>query len=351
MSSASGLARTAGRERAGAASDGRLALLRGREGVRDPVRRAEIVGLGAAVPRRAVANAEVAARLGVDAEWIATRTGVRERRIAAPGETLTELSVAAAAEAIERAALDPERLDVVLVATITADDLVPNAAPLVAARLGATRAAAIDVGAACTGFLSGLAVAAAQVEAGRGDSALVVGADLMSRITDRDDRSTAGLFGDGAGAVVVGAGGGGAIGPVVFGTDGEGAAHVAASHAERKLRMDGRPTFRAAVAHLSEVTLEAAARAGVALAEIDLFVYHQANQRILTAVGEQLGLPADRVVDCIARYGNTSAASVPIALAEAAADGRLRPGTRVFLGAFGAGFTWAGTLLRWGEPR
>jgi 3-oxoacyl-[acyl-carrier-protein] synthase III len=312
---------------------------------------AGIAGLGVAVPPLVVTSAEVEARLGVDAGWIAARTGVRERRMAADGQTLTELATTAGAEAMDAACIEAADLDLVLVATITADDLVPNAAPLVATRLGATQAAAIDVGAACTGFLSALELGAAQVEAGRAGSALVIGADLMSRLVDRDDRSTAGLFGDGAGAAVIGAGGPGSIGPVVSGCDGTGAPHVAAAHHDRVLRMDGRPTFRAAVARLSEVTMEAAISAGVTVADIDLFVYHQANRRILTAVGERVGLPEDRVVDCIENYGNTSAASVPIALAEALADGRLAVGDRVFLGAFGAGFSWAGTVVEWGEPR
>src|SRR5918996_2797082 len=312
---------------------------------------AGIVGLGVAVPERVVPNAEVESRLGVDDGWIASRTGVRERRVAAAEETLTALASSAGARALERAAVDAGELDLVLVATVTPDDLMPNAAPLVAARLGASRAGAIDVGAACAGFVSGLALASAQVEAGRASSVLVVGADLMSRVVDADDRSTAGLFGDGAGAAVVGAAGTGLIGPILLGSDGAGAEQIFASHAERKIRMDGRPTFRAAVARLSEVTLEVAAGAGIALSEIDLFVYHQANRRILGAVGERLGLPSERVVDCIERYGNTSAASVPIALSDAAGSGRLRPGMTVFLGAFGAGFVWAGALVRWGGQR
>jgi 3-oxoacyl-[acyl-carrier-protein] synthase-3 len=312
-------------------------------------RSAGIAGLGVAVPERAVGNAEVELRLGLDQGWLAGRTGVRERRVAAPEETLTALASAAGAQAMERAGTDAGELDLVLVATVTPDDLIPNAAPLVASELGATAAGAIDVGAACAGFLSGLALATAQVEAGRARSVLVVGADLMSRVIDPDDRSTAGLFGDGAGAAVVSSGTSGVIGPVVFGADATGAEHIFASHAERRIRMDGRPTFRAAVARLSEVTLEVMASAGVALSEIDLFVYHQANRRILGAVGERLGLPADRVVDCIESYGNTSAASVPIALADAVDAGRLRPGMTVLLGAFGAGFIWASALLSWGE--
>ena len=315
---------------------------------RRPLRTAGIASIATAVPKRAVPNAEIAAPLGVDDEWIASRTGIRERRIAGDDETLVELSTVAAAEALERASIDPGEVDLVLVATFTPDDLQPHAAPLVAKRVGAGRAGATDVGAACSGFLYGLSLASAQVEAGRADSVLVVGADFVSRVTDFTDKRTAGLFGDGTGAAVVTADGPGEIGPVVLRADAGGAHFITATHDERKLRMDGRPTFRAAVAAMSEVTVEVAELAGLGLDEIDLFVYHQANGRILSAVGERLELPADRVVDCIERYGNTSAATIPIALSEAAADGRLVPGATVLLGAFGAGFTWAGGVVEWG---
>jgi 3-oxoacyl-[acyl-carrier-protein] synthase III len=314
----------------------------------DPDRLTRIAGLASiasAVPQRAVANAEIAAPLGVDGEWIASRTGIRERRIAGEDESLVELASRAGVEALRRAAVDPTDLDLVLVATFTPDDLQPHAAPLVAERVGAKRAGAADVGAACSGFLYGLSLAAAQVEGGRADAVLVVGADFATRITDFDDQQTAGLFGDGTGAAVVTAGGPGSIGPVVLRS--HASQHITASHAERKLRMDGRATFRAAVAAMSEVTLEVAGRAELALEDVDLFVYHQANGRILTAVGERLGLPGDRVVDCIERYGNTSAATIPIALGAAARDGRLGSGARVLVGAFGAGFAWAGGIVEW----
>jgi 3-oxoacyl-[acyl-carrier-protein] synthase-3 len=233
------------------------------------------------------------------------------------------------------------------VASFTQDELLPNAAPLVAAELGAHRAGALDLGAACTGFLSGLALAASHVEAGRAQTVLVIGADLVSRVIDRDDRRTAALFGDGAGAVVVSSGGAAAIGPIVLRADGSGADCIRASHAERLLRMRGQDTFRAAVARLSESTLEALAAAELELEEIDLFVYHQANTRIISAVGERLGLPAERVIDCIARYGNTSAASIPIALSEAEGGGLLSPGARVLVSAFAAGFVWGAGVIEW----
>ncbi|HLM30859.1 MAG TPA: beta-ketoacyl-ACP synthase 3 [Solirubrobacterales bacterium] len=306
-----------------------------------------IAAVARAVPPRVVANEEIASRLGVDGAWITTRTGIAQRRHAAPDATLVELAADAAAVALGRAGVEAEEIDQVLVATSTPDDLLPNAAPLVAERIGANRAGAMDVGAACTGFLAALELGAASVESGRVASSLVIGADLMSRILDFDDRRTAGLFGDGAGAVVVVPGGAGAIGPIRLRADGAGATHVSAAHGG-KVRMDGRATFRAAVARLCEATLEVTAEADLELEQIDLFVYHQANSRILAAVGERLGLPADRVVDSLARYGNTSAASVPIALDEAIADGRVRPGSKVVVGAFGAGLMWGAGIVDWG---
>ncbi len=315
---------------------------------RDPVGiHAGIASVGTALPPRVVPNEEIAARLGVDADWITTRTGISERRHADAGATLVGVAAEAGARALESAALAAGGLDLLLVATTTADDRLPNAAPLVGERIGAARAGAIDVGAACTGFLSALELAAAAVESRRAESALVIGADLMSRILDLDDRRTAGLFGDGAGAALVVAGGEGAIGPIRLHADGSGAAHVAAPH-DGKLWMDGRATFRAAVARLSEVTLEVAAEAGVDLDAIDLFVYHQANSRILAAVGERLGLRRERVVDSLALHGNTSAATLPIALEQAQDDGRLRAGSKVLVGAFGAGLTWGAGIVDWG---
>jgi 3-oxoacyl-[acyl-carrier-protein] synthase-3 len=223
----------------------------------------------------------------------------------------------------------------------------PNAAPLVAERLGASRAGAVDLGAACTGFLAGLALASAQAEAGRADAVLVVGAEVLSRVTDHYDRRTAALFGDGAGAAVVTAGAAGRIGPLILRADGSESRCITATHAERLVRMRGQDTFRAAVARMSECTLEVVAAAGLGLDDVDLFVYHQANGRITSALRERLGLPPGRVVDCIASIGNTSAASLPIALHLAEEDGRLGAGCRVLLAAFGAGLTWGAGVVEW----
>jgi 3-oxoacyl-[acyl-carrier-protein] synthase-3 len=305
-----------------------------------------IAAIAAELPERVVENDELARPLGVDSEWISSRTGIQRRR-RAQGETLVDLASLAGARALILADVDPGELDLVLVATFTPDQLQPHAAPLVADRLGARSAGAIDIGAACTGFLSALSLAAAQLESGRARAALVLGAELLSKVTDFGDRRTAGLFGDGAGAAVVTAGGPGQIGPVALRSDGGRAELIQATHEERLVRMDGRATFRAAVSAMSDVTQEVVSDAGLALEEIDLFVYHQANSRIISAVGERLALPSDRVIDCLADYGNTSAASIPIALSQAAGQGKLHRGSRVLLSAFGAGLTWGAGILEW----
>jgi 3-oxoacyl-[acyl-carrier-protein] synthase III len=311
---------------------------------------AAVTGIGSAVPARVVSNAPIAARLGVAEDWIVARTGVRERRFAAPGDCVYEYAAQAGVEALAAAGLDAGELDLVLVATISHEQLTPSAAALVAAEIGADHAGAVDIGAACTGFVSALSLATAQIESGRARTALIVGADLLSPLTDRDDRSTAGLFGDGAGAAVLAAvEGHGRIGPVVLGADGSNAGLITARREQALIRMKGHDTFRHAVDRLSEATLQALAAAGQTIDEVELFVYHQANSRIISAVGERLGLSAERVIDCVPNYGNTSAASIPIALTEAERSGRLADGTTILLAAFGGGLTWGACTLQWGS--
>ncbi len=311
---------------------------------------AAIRSVARALPEGRLTTAELAAKLEISEEWIVSRTGIRERRQARAEERLTDYAIRAGAGALERAGVDAAELDLVLVGTMTQDELTPNAAPLVAHGLGADHAGAFDVGAACTGFLSGLAAATAQIESGRGRYVLVVGADFITRITDYEDKRSAPLFGDGAGAVLVGPsdGTGGAIGPIVLGCDGAHGRTIIASHQERKLRLDGPEVYRNAVARMREVTLQAVSLAGLTLDDVDLFVYHQANARITRSLGERLGLEPERVVDCVETLGNASAATLPVALVAAERDGRLRPGARVLLSAFGAGFTWGGAVVEWG---
>ncbi len=313
-------------------------------------RAAALASVTMAVPERVVTNETVAAGAGVTEQWIVHRTGVHERRHVAEGERLQDLATAAGRAALEEAGVEPEDVDLVLVATVSADDLLPNAAPLVARDLGAVRAGAMDLGAACTGFLSALQLATAQVEGGRCENVLVIGAETLSRFTDKSDRGTAALFADGAGAAVVAPAvdGGGWIGEIVLRSDGGGGPAIRAALEDRIIRMQGHDTFKAAVHRMSEATLEVTARASLELSEIDVFVYHQANARILTAVAERLGVDLDRVINSIDRYGNTSSATLPIALVDARERGLLEPGMTVLLAAFGSGFTWGAGVIEWG---
>jgi len=309
---------------------------------------AGIVGLGGALPDRVVTNDEITPAIGVEADWIVRRTGIRERRYAEPDAPLAALATQAARAALEDAGLDGAQVDLVLVASCSQDSVIPNAAPQVAHALGAHAAGAFDVGSACTGFIAALAAARGMLASGAASTALVIGAEIMSRHVDPADRNTAALFGDGAGAVVCAAGGAGALGPVILGADGAHAGLIVADRHTQLLAMDGHETFKQAVRRMGEVSLAAARAAGLELADIDLFVYHQANTRILASLGERLGLDPARVVDTIARLGNTSAASVPLALEFARRDGRLAPGMRVLLAAAGSGFTWGAGVVEWG---
>ncbi|MDQ6818055.1 MAG: ketoacyl-ACP synthase III [Actinomycetota bacterium] len=314
------------------------------------LRRAAMLSLSTLLPAGRLTNEELATRLGVTEDWIFSRTGVRERPVAAPEDRLSDFSARAGETALRRAGVDPGDVDLVIVGTLTADELTPNTAPLVADAIGARGAGAVDVGAACTAFVTGLALGTAQIEAARAEVVLLVGADFVSRITDYEDKRSAPLFGDGVGAAVLGVADGehGFIGPMILGSDGSQAQAIQIAHSDRLLRMDGPEVYRNAVMRMSEVTVAAARAAGLALDEIDLFVYHQANGRITRALGERLGLAPERVVDCIADLGNSSAATLPLGLLAAQRDGRLRPGARVLLCAFGAGFTWGAGVIEWG---
>lgn len=315
------------------------------------LRGAAILSVGAALPERVVSNDEVAARIGKTDEWIYTRTGIRARRHAGPDDSLTAIAAQASHAALERAGVAADALDLVVVGTLTADDRMPNAAAALAHQLGAERAATVEVNAACTGFLTALSVATAQVEAGRARHALVVGADFISRITDLDCKQTGMLFADGAGAVVVGATppGAGRVGPVLLRADASAPEHLYLARTPgATIEMDGHETFKHAVNRMAEITRDVVAAAGLTLADVDLFAYHQANARIVKAVGERLSLQEDRVIDCIEQIGNMSAASVPYALDVARRERRLRDGALVLMAAFGGGFTWGGALVEWG---
>jgi 3-oxoacyl-[acyl-carrier-protein] synthase-3 len=319
-----------------------------------PPRKAAIMSVAAELPAGRITNAQLAERFGVSEQWIISRTGIRERSQAASDERLSDYATRAAAAALERAGVAPSEVELVVVATTTPDELQPNVAPLVADALGTPGAGAFDIGSGCTGFVSALAMVTSQIETRRVERAVVVGADFITRINNYDDRRIGPLFADGAGAVVVGPARGGAdgtgagvIGPIVLGSDGSQAMTILVRNDERKIHMDGPEVFRHAVNRMSEATLEALARAGLELEQIDLFVYHQANARIIRSLGDRLSLPAEKVVDVIEHYGNSSTATLPIGLQAALDDGRLRPGSLVLLCAFGSGFTWGAGVIRW----
>jgi 3-oxoacyl-[acyl-carrier-protein] synthase III len=315
-----------------------------------PPRTASVLGLGHYLPEEIVSNEDIGKRIGVDDEWIVRRTGIRRRRRVAPGQGVTELGIRAGRQALQDADVDPSQIDLVLVASLSQDEMTPSAAPQVAHGLGAHRAGAVDLGAACSGWLSGLALAAGMIEVGRVDTVLLIGSEALTRLADYDDRKTAALWGDGAGAVVVGCDGGGSVGPVVLAADGGLADVITCTHEERLLRVEGHETFQTAVKRLTESTVAATNRAGWELGDVDLFVYHQANARILRAVAERLDLPGDKVADYIGETGNTSAASIPLTLALLREDGRLHAGQRLLLAAIGAGFTWGAGTVHWDIP-
>ena len=313
-----------------------------------PPRTATILGLGHYLPSEVVPNGPIAERIGVDDEWIVKRTGIHARRRVAPSERTSDLAVFAGRRALQDAGVEAADLDYVIVATMTADEITPNCAPLVANALGAHRAATYDVGAACTGFLAGLSQSSALVEVNRAERILLIGAESLTRLADLDDRKTAMLWGDGAGAAVIGPSENGAgLGRVDLLADGGLGDTIVATHENGKIRMDGISTFKIAVKNLSESTVYTVAAAGLELEDIDLFVYHQANARIIRAVGERLDLDPAKVADYIGQLGNTSAASVPLTLSLSREDGRLRPGMKVLLGAIGAGFTWGTGVMEW----
>ena len=312
--------------------------------------RAGVFGVGGALPGDVVGNAHFASRLDTSDEWIVRRSGIHSRHRLNGSVTLADLAAEACREALDDARRDPAEVDHVIAATITADRLTPGLAPAVVGALDLPRAAAHDVNAACAGFLYALDQAAALVETGRAGVVLVCGAEALSRITDEEDRSTAFLFGDGAGAVVVAAGeldvG---CPPLVLGADGRHADLLYAEADERLLRMEGPEVFRHAVPGMARATRMALSRAGVEPGDLDLLVAHQANARIVEAVAADLGVAPERVALNIDRYANTSSASIPLALWEADREGRLRPGALVGLVAFGAGFVWGAGVISWKE--
>jgi 3-oxoacyl-[acyl-carrier-protein] synthase-3 len=316
-----------------------------------------ITGLGAYVPERVLTNEELSTIVDTTDEWIMTRTGIRERRIAAPEEALTDLALPAARTALAQARVDAKDIDLLVCATVTPDMMFPTSSALLADALGAPDAAAYDLLAGCTGFMYALAQAYGMVAAGLAERALVVGGDVLSRILDWTDRSTLVLFGDGAGAVVLervpergflgfelGADGGGGI---HLSLPGSGSRRIEDASANGFVHMNGREVFKFATRVLVSSAQAILDRCGVSVDEVDVYVPHQANVRIMDHAAEKLGIPPERMVINVDRYGNTSSGSIPLALADAQRDGRLKKGDLVLMTGMGAGLTWGSGLMEW----
>ena len=314
-----------------------------------------ITGLGAYAPDRVVTNDELSQYVDTSDEWIRERTGIRERRMATQEQALSDLCLPAARDALAQAGLEGKDVDLLIVATVTPDMAFPSSSALVADALGATDAAAYDLSAGCTGFVYAIAQAYGMVAAGLAKRALVVGGDVLSRILDWGDRSTLVLFGDGAGAVVLEPATAEGFLGFELGADGEGGRQLwlpgsgsrIFEEPEKHIKMNGREVFKFATRVLVDSPRAVLERCGVTIDDVDLYVPHQANLRIIDHATKKLGIPSEKVVVNVDRYGNTSSGSIPLALAEAEADGRLRPGKLVLMTGMGAGLTWGSALIRW----
>jgi 3-oxoacyl-[acyl-carrier-protein] synthase III len=330
--------------------------------VNPPARHAHVTGWGRYAPSQVLTNADLERMVDTSDEWIRSRTGIRERRVAAAHETTASMAAVAGLRAIRTAGIEPDDIDLILLGTLTPDYWMPSTAALVKEAIGNTKAAAFDVMAACSGFVYGFATAQAYITAGLAKHVLVIGAELLTRFLDYTDRSTCILFGDGAGAVVLSASEepGGALG-VEMTTDPQGAYMIwlpaggaksppsaeTISRGEHYVRMEGKETYRFATKTMATTALESIRRSGLQPSDIDLFIPHQANIRIVEAVAKGLDLPMEKMFVNLDKYGNTSAASVPIALAEAVNEGRVKVGDNVVIVAFGAGFTSGAVTINW----
>jgi 3-oxoacyl-[acyl-carrier-protein] synthase-3 len=309
---------------------------------------ARILSLGDYQPANVVTNADLAARMETSDEWIRSRVGIASRRVAGPDETVPDMAVAAGGKALAASGLEPADVDLVVVATCTMPTPIPTAAPQVAARLGITAPGAYDLNGACAGFAYGLSAAASAITSGAARNVLVIGSEKLTDWVDQDDRSTAIIFADGAGAAVVGPARSPeevGIGPVAWGSAGDRAELITIPSRTGFLGQDGQPVFRWATTAMVPVALEACRRAGVAPGELAAFIPHQANLRIVETIARKLGAPQARVADDIVEAGNTSSASIPLALARMAARGEVRSGDPVLLLGFGAGLTYAGQVV------
>ena len=317
-----------------------------------------VTGLGCYVPERVLTNDELATLVDTSDEWIIDRTGIRERRIAADEQALTDIALPASRRALEMAGTDPATIDLVVVATVTPDMAFPSAGALIADQLGMPDAAAYDLSAGCTGFVYAIAQAHGMLAAGLARKALVVGGDVLSKILDWTDRSTLVLFGDGAGAVVLERVDDGGFLGFELGADGAGGANLwlpgsgsrRFEEPEKHVKMNGREVFKFATRVMVSSAEAILAECGKTVDDIDLYVPHQANVRIIDHAAKKLGIPKEKTVVNVDRYGNTSSGSIPLALADAADQGLLKPGTLVLLTGMGAGLTWGSALIEWTTP-
>ena len=318
-------------------------------------RQISITGLGCKVPDRIVTNDEIARLVDTSDEWNIERTGIRERRMAAESEALSDIALPACRDALAQAGLEGKDIDLLIVATVTPDMAFPSTGAILADQLGATDAAAYDLSAGCTGFMYALAQGYGMVAAGLARRALVVGGDVLSKILDWDDRATLVLFGDGAGAVVLEAVPEQGFLGFELGADGAGGANLwlpgsGSRHfddPDKYVKMNGREVFKFATRILVQSAEALLAACEVSIDDVDVYIPHQANMRIIDHATRKLGVPSECVVINVDRYGNTSSGSIPLALADAAADGRLRPGALVLMTGMGAGLTWGSALMRW----
>lgn len=326
------------------------------------MKRARIIGTGRSLPEKVLTNADFERMVETSDEWITERTGIKERRIASDDEALSDFAIPAAEQALEMAGVAGKDVDLVIVATVTPDTSFPATSTQVQQAIGADSAAAFDLSAACTGFVYGLAVAKSMVESGAIETAVVVGGEVLSKIVDYSERSTSVLFGDGAGAVVVQAREGeegllsvamhsdGSLGHLIDRPVGGSRRPLKSLDSGTDLgyiQMRGNETFRVAVRSLADVSHEVLDSCGLEPSQVDWFIPHQANLRIIDAVGKRLAIPEGRTYVNVERYGNTSAASIPIALDELNRSGQIEPGHLVLLSAFGSGLTWGASLIRW----
>jgi len=325
------------------------------------LKNAGIIGMGHAYPEGILTNADLEKIVETSDEWITTRTGIKQRHKAADNEYTSQFGTAAAKQAIERAGLKPEDIDIIVCATTTPDQIMPSTGALIQAQIGAVNAAGMDVFAACSGFLYGITMVESMIRTGQIKYALVIGAEVLTKYVDYTDRGTCVIFGDGAGAAV--------LGPVAEGkgilatkikSDGRyeeqlyapgggtklGTSHKTIDEGQHFFKMKGNELFKVAVRSMADISAEMLAKAGLTVDDVDIVIPHQANQRITDAVASRLGVPEEKVYSNIAEHGNTSSASIPIAMDECIQSGRIKEGSTVLLTAFGGGVTWGGTVLR-----